>query len=83
MTCNSSATGVVNIGLIGELHYVALDRQQTNGTTEDQYTQCDPQGSTSEQVESESETSDNEDEEVTRETTQIRGLPFESGRQKC
>ena len=33
ITCNSSATGVVNIGLIGELHYVALERQQSNVST--------------------------------------------------
>ena len=78
ITCSSSATGVVNIGPIGKL----CCSQHTNGTTEDQNTQCDPLSTTSEQVEYEFEASDKEDEEVTHETTQIRWLPFESGLQE-
>ena len=45
ITCNSSATGVVNIGLIGKLHYVALERQQSHVSTEDRSHSPD-QGST-------------------------------------
>ena len=67
--CNESPLGTVNIGLIGELHYVALE---TDSHTEDS-TQSESQTSsaqaqqgenTDEQVESQSDVSDDEESRV-------------------
>ena len=86
--CSSSPVGAVNIGLIGELHYVALEPEesdshtQNNTESESQTSSAQAQLSqnTDEQEEYQSEVLD--DDEAARELTQIKGQSFESGLHK-
>ena len=94
-TCRDHPVGTITIGLIGQLHYVALEKQQHTDSQVQQCTQehacLQIQHSASHQnnspqcnqsLDQEFEKCDYDDEEAQHELVQIRGLPYKSGLQK-
>jgi len=89
-TCQDKPLGTITIGLVGQLHYVALERQQNpNSQNEQSENSCiqinqaaNHQNESQPDVDHESEQLEHEDEDAHRELVQIRGLPYESGLQK-